>query len=63
MSLDPQGANSMIKEARYTQGDEDESSLDLDITDPADNEQDEVMSDLEAQEESGFNDSSNSSVL
>ena len=65
MSLDPQGANSMIKEARYIQEEDDEFSpppFNLDDTENA-MDQDEVMSDLEAQEETAFNDSSNSSSI
>ena len=63
MSLDPQGANSMIKEARYVQEDDDEFNPPTFSLDGTENsmDQDEVMSDLEAQEETAFNDSSNSS--
>ena len=59
MSLDPQGANSMIKEARYVQEEDEEFpppfNLDESSLDP-----DEVMSDLEAQEETWFTDNVNS---
>ena len=63
MSLDPQGANSMIKEARYVQEEDDEFNPPSFTIDEIENsmDQDEVMSDLEAQEETAFNDSSNSS--
>ena len=63
LSLDPQGANSMIKEARYVQEEDDEfnaSPFDFGETENS-IDQDEVMSDLEAQEGAAVNEGSNSS--
>jgi len=62
LSLDPQGANSMIKEARYVQEEDDEfnpSTFDFGETENS-IDQDEVMSDLEAQEGAAVNEGSNS---
>ncbi len=46
MSLDPQGANNMIKEARYNKEDEDETDGDFNVgsVDNTDNMIDELMS-------------------
>ncbi|XP_065052437.1 cell division cycle protein 27 homolog isoform X2 [Rhopilema esculentum] len=62
MSLDPQGANSMIKEARYIQEEDDDFNpppFTLDDTQTS-MDQDEDMSELDAHEETELNDSSNS---